>query len=473
MNLRLLLQNFSVAVIAQGVNLLVSCLLSLFVPKVLGVEEYGYWQLFIFYSSYVGLFHFGLNDGVYLLFGGNIRSDINKETIKAQFIVGLTIQCVIAVAIVTIASFFCSVEQRTFVWISVAVFLLLNNSAAFLGYILQAMNETKSYSFSVLINGISFLVPLAVLLCLGIKTFELYVVWYLVAKAISLSFCILKCHDIVTSTSLRPSTAIKETVVSMKVGIKLTVANLLNLSIIGIVQFLVDLEWDVETFGLVSLSLSLVTFFMVFISQVSMVLFPTLRQSEKDEQVSFFEKARDLLGLFLPAVFLLYQPINWILSLWLPQYSYSFELFCLLLPLCVFDGKMDIVGSTYLKVLRGEGTLLRINCCTALISIIGACLGAFVFRSVEIMIVFAVLSIVGRCLYSERYVALELGASLNMITIHGVLLSIVFIFASTFIGGLVSFLFFFVLYCVFLLVNYKTFKKTVSAFFKAMKQSGA
>ena len=88
MNVKSLVKNAAIAFLAQGITLLISCITSLLVPKLLGVEEYGYWQLFVFYAGYVGFFHFGLNDGVYLLHGGESRDQIDKRSINSQFLVG-------------------------------------------------------------------------------------------------------------------------------------------------------------------------------------------------------------------------------------------------------------------------------------------------------------------------------------------------------------------------------------------------
>ena len=62
--------NLIYAFAAQGLSFALSVLMSIIVPKVLSLNDFGYWQLFIFYTSYVGFFHFGFNDGVYLLNGG-------------------------------------------------------------------------------------------------------------------------------------------------------------------------------------------------------------------------------------------------------------------------------------------------------------------------------------------------------------------------------------------------------------------
>jgi len=51
MNFKSVLSNLSVAIVAQGVSVALSIISSLLVPKLLGVEEYGYWQLFLYYIS--------------------------------------------------------------------------------------------------------------------------------------------------------------------------------------------------------------------------------------------------------------------------------------------------------------------------------------------------------------------------------------------------------------------------------------
>lgn len=85
MDYRSILSNFSVALGAQGLSTLVGLLTSLIVPKLLGVADFGYWQLFIFYTTYLSLFTLGLNDGVYLIEGGKRRDETNKKQLASQF----------------------------------------------------------------------------------------------------------------------------------------------------------------------------------------------------------------------------------------------------------------------------------------------------------------------------------------------------------------------------------------------------
>ena len=99
MNARFVLKNMSIAFLAQGISLVMGVIQSLLVPKLLGVTQYGYWQLFIFYIGYVGFFHLGLNDGVYLINGGKSRDEIDKRLVFSLFVVTTVFQTVVAVII--------------------------------------------------------------------------------------------------------------------------------------------------------------------------------------------------------------------------------------------------------------------------------------------------------------------------------------------------------------------------------------
>ena len=66
MNIKSIIKNLFIAFFSQGVSLLASFLTTLILPKLVSVSDYGLWQLFIFYTTYAGVFHLGLDDGVYL-----------------------------------------------------------------------------------------------------------------------------------------------------------------------------------------------------------------------------------------------------------------------------------------------------------------------------------------------------------------------------------------------------------------------
>jgi O-antigen/teichoic acid export membrane protein len=468
-NAQKLISNLSVAFLSQGVSFLLSVLTALLVPKVLGVEEFGYWQLLLFYGSYVGIFQFGLVDGIYLINGGLERSQIDKRAIGSQFWFGLAFQSVFAFVIALCALFGPFDVWREFVLIAVSLFLLLSNSALFLGFVFQAMNETKLFSFSVMVDRLVFLVPLGILLLTGCTDFRFYAISLLVARFGALAFCVVKAWDILRLGLFKPAQAVRECLASMRVGIKLMLSNITSTLVIGAARFAIDMVWGIETFGELSFSLSMVNFFLVFITQVSMVLFPFLRQSDKSERVRFFCAARDSLGLLLPAVYIFCYPMIWVLSLWLPQYTNSFIYFVYLLPLCVFDGKMNIVGTTYFKVLRKEKTLLAVNVMTAAFSIICACIGGWLIGSINFIVLSVVVAIIGRSLISEWILSGALRATRSGIMVGEVLVTAGFMLLSVLLNDILAFLAYAGLYAIYLFVFRDDAKTMLRRFGRAGK----
>lgn len=102
MNIGQLGRNLRVAFTAQIISLVQSCVVTLLLPKFLGVEGYSFWQLFIFYSAYVGFFHCGINDGVYLKYSGLDFSEMNRDAVSGQFRIVVMIQMIFAVIITII-----------------------------------------------------------------------------------------------------------------------------------------------------------------------------------------------------------------------------------------------------------------------------------------------------------------------------------------------------------------------------------
>ena len=78
-------QDMSYSVLANGINTFVSMVLVFIVPKALGVKEYSYWQLYTFYITYTGFFHFGWADGIYLKYGGKKYEELDKNYFNRQF----------------------------------------------------------------------------------------------------------------------------------------------------------------------------------------------------------------------------------------------------------------------------------------------------------------------------------------------------------------------------------------------------
>lgn len=448
------IENFIYAFSAQLISILLSTAMSLIIPKILGVEDFSYWQLFLFYITYVGFFHFGITDGMYLKNGGIDIDKIDKKKVSSQFYVLFFIQIIILSSILLFAKFFVSNKIRQFIFIFAAFYTLTANLNWFLGYIFQATNQIKKYSCSVIIDKLLFLFFIIIAYFIKFKNLVLYIAIYVLTTTIALIYSFYNARSIVFTRPYNIKKSLRVAFESAKTGIKLTLSNIASLLILGFGKFLVDKYWGITTFGKVSLALSLTNFFLLFISQVSMVLFPTLRKLDIKTTKNMYIKFNKYLNFILPCIYVVYIPVKLILTLWLPNYAISLQYLGILLPICIFDGKMQMVSNTYLKVLRKENKLLIFNLLSVAISIVLSLINVFVFKSIYLVIIGMLVAIAIRSIVSEIYLHHQLNIKVefkNLIMIF--LISILFIIYNIFANDIIAFILTLISYILYLYIS--------------------
>ncbi|WP_070041588.1 oligosaccharide flippase family protein [Robinsoniella peoriensis] len=463
---KVFLKNLSYAFLAQGLSMGLSILMSLIIPKFLGIEEYSYWQLFIFYISYAGFFHLGITDGIYLRTGGKRYKDLEYSLLGTEMKLLCMFQIIVSIIIVIIAANSMLDLNRILVVQGFCFYMVIFNMVAFLGYIFQAVNQTKDYSTAIIIEKLLCLFCIIVLIIFKVKSFLPYIAIYIICDVVALIYCVYIGKKIFFAKIANARVVFKDLFLNICIGGKLLIANLSSLLIIGINRVMIDRAWGIEAFGKFSLSLSLTNFFLLFISQVSMVLFPALRQSKKEHIENFYNIVSKLLGVLLPMIFLLYYPAQYILNLWLPQYKESIKYLALLLPICTFDGRMQLLCNTYFKVLRKENVLLFVNILSFIISGCLGIFGTFIIGNIYFTIVSIVIAIAFRSVLSEIY----LGRLMNKKILKDVsiecILAFIFMFTSWFFEPIHAFVIYFVVCIINLIIK----KSDISLFTSLIKK---
>lgn len=445
--------NLIFALLAQGIGFVFSFLMSLLVPKLLGVEQFAYWQLFIFYSGYVGFFHLGLSDGVYLKYGGISADKLNKSEIVSQFrlmILWQVVVCVVGFLFIMPSGM---LFERKLVWIFVGLYLLIANATWFWGYVFQAANQTRVYSISTIIAKFLFIITVFGMFVLKPEKFIPFVGFYVVTQGIALLYVLYKSRDFLFAQQLPLVDTLKTTWGNISIGINLTISNIVSSLILGVGRAMVDKSAGITSFGMLSLAVSLTNFFLQFITAVSMVMFPALRQIGEESAKRIFVKLRTGISYLLCLILLAYIPMKEVLSWWLPQYTDSLKYMAFLLPICVFDGKMQLLFNTYMKVLRKERVMLIINALSLIVSTILCAIGAFLIGDIVAVALAMTAAIVFRSLIANVYLAKQMNLSIDKNILWEVVLAILFIMLNAYFNDVVVFTAYGVVYAVFLLVN--------------------
>ncbi len=143
---KLVIKNLYYTVAANFATLGISVLLNLFVPKLLGVTEYSYWQLYVFYSTYVGFLHFGWVDGIYLKIGGEEYDKLDKKGLGSQFWYLLFFELILSLLVTITVYLFLPKSPQSIVLILTATVSIITIIKTFIIYILQSTNRIKEYA---------------------------------------------------------------------------------------------------------------------------------------------------------------------------------------------------------------------------------------------------------------------------------------------------------------------------------------
>lgn len=445
------------AIGAQIVSLSASLVVSFIAPKLIDVTNYAYWQLFLFYVTYINISRLGLIDGLYLRLGGKDYKDLNYNILSLEWVIFVLFQFIIALLLFLGIYFSGLNADRKFIFGACCICIVLINSNNFFSYILQTVNQTKMYSVSVIIQNLFWFLAIAVIKIFKIYTYKVIVVMYVtghVFAGLYLSRYVKEIWNIKLYPLLGSlNGALKDIRENIKCGIYLMISLYAGNLIIGISRMIIDKSWGVEVFGYFSFSLTLANFVLTFINQVSMVMFPELKRLAADEQVITYELVRNILGIALPAILLAYLPICFIVRWWLPQYEESLKYLVFFLPICTFDGKMQMLCSTYFKILRKEKLLLKINVITMIFSAFISFIGSYIVNNIYFVALGLLIVIALRSIFSEILLAKMMNKSILNKLIPEIIMVTLYLILTLIFSKKVAFFMFVICYGIFLYFN--------------------
>ncbi|MBS4204802.1 hypothetical protein [Lederbergia citrea] len=447
------LKNISFTFMANGLSMLVSMLVILIVPKLIGVEEYGYWQLYLFYLAYIGFLHFGWSDGIYLRYGGEEYNNLDKRLFQSQLYMLMIIQVIIAIILILIAWNFIEDDNKVFIMWMISLSTIITNVRSVPLFVLQATNRIKEHANVMMIGQFFYFSFIVLFLLIGFDSFKVLILAELIGRTISLFYAVICCKDIVFRPISDFYFSFREAIENVNVGIKLMFAYIASLLVIGIVRFGIERSWDITTFGKVSLTLNISNLFIVFINALGIVLFPILRKAKKESLSNIYILMRDILMMILLGLLVAYYPIKLILLAWIPEYAIGIMYMAMLFPMILFEGKMSLLINTYLKTMRKEKEMLKVNIITLLISIIITVITTVLFNNLELTVVSIVIILAFRSVLAELYLSKILKISISKDILLELMMATVFIFLSWFMDSWFVFWIYLMIYVAYLLMK--------------------
>lgn len=449
-----LIKNFSYTLTSNIFTMLISAVSLFLMPKVIDIEAYGYWQLFIFYSSYVPFLQFGWSDGIYLRYGGEKKENLDNKLFYSQFLSLLVFQLTISFVIIgiTLLSGINDVNKSNIIILTMVYMVLVNVRYLFL-YVLQATNRFKEYSTITIYDRILYIVFIVIGLLFKSTNYNFLIYADIGSKFFTLLVCIYICRDFAMLKISSFRLSIKETIMNIQAGIQIMFSNTASMLIIGITRFGIERAWDVATFAKVSLTLSTSRFVMVFINALGIVMFPLLRRTEREKMPEIYIFMNKLYSLFIFGALLIYFPLKEILLFWLPEYSEGIKYMAFLFPMIVYEGKMSLIINPFLKTLRKEKELLKNNVMSMLFSLILTYLTTVFFKNLDYAIISIVIVLGLRCTLLDILLSKLLNVNIKNNIMIEFFFVILFIIIGMLMNTILALIIYLFVYSIYVLVN--------------------
>ena len=465
-------KNVIYSILAQIISLAVSFVLTLIVPKFIDEYQYSYWQTYVLYVGYVGVLHFGLLDGLVLRYSKFDYEELDKPRLRSQFIILLIFTGIITIAAASISLSVLDYPDKI-IFALVAVGIITKNIVTYSSYMFQITNRISKYVFLVIAQRLAYGVVVALLLILKVNDFYWYCIADLIGDLVGFIIGSVFNRGLFLGKGLKLKESLFELKSNVSSGIILMMANWSSMLMIGSAKMLIQWHWDELLFGKIAFAFSVSNIFLVFVSAISVVMFPSLQRIEQDKLPQLYKNVRGMLSPILFFMMIFYFIGCWILNIWLPKYTDSLVYLGILLPIIIYSSKVSLLTNNYLKVYRKEKLMLFANIISITVGIILFVLCTYVFNNITALLGCVVFTIMLNSILSEIFVLKTIKVKFMKEFIIETIMTVGFILCTSLLSlwiGLAVYGGLFVCYCI---VNYKSLKNLFGAVlgkFKVKKQ---
>ena len=430
-----IVKNISYTFIANAIALVVSLFSTLILPKMTSELDFGYWQLYVLYMSYAGLFHLGLCDGIYLKYGGKIYDSLDKRLIRDQLLFLSGFVAILEVIVALVLFFNENNSQKKVVIILFCLGAFAHVIKTFFLLILQATDQIKKYANITILDRIVFVILLILFLFEGQNTY-IFIIWAdIIGRWISLGLSALEFKDILKKEKYFKADVWSEIRDNIKIGLPLLISGIAANFIVGVIRLGIENGWDIVIFGKVSLSLSIVNMILSFVTMIGIVFFPVLKKIQYQHYAFVFKNLNIIVVLFALGCLIFAIPVQKIIRIWLPDYSFSMQIMVWIMPICVFESEMSILLNTYMKALRKEKIILLINFSIMVFSMIYAYVFTSYYPNLYVAIAGIVIFLGIKALFTKIYVISKLKIKNEFNLYVEFLVTPLYVFAVTTLSG--------------------------------------
>src|SRR5690554_2109108 len=239
-------KNILLVILSNGVKLLSSIATIFLVPLIFTQQDYGFYKLFLLYISYVGLFHFGFIDGIYLYYGGKDYEELSQSRFSLYTKFLFLTQMIISIGLF-IFSLILKGDRQTIIML-VSANLIVLNMTSYYQFISQITGRFKEFAVRNILLTVFNLLLIVSFLLFKINNYLLFILITLFINIILLLWYVFTYRKITFSKSNKISDEFNDIKFMFKLGIPLLLSDLIITFISNLPKQFIEIVYPIEEF---------------------------------------------------------------------------------------------------------------------------------------------------------------------------------------------------------------------------------
>lgn len=324
---------------------------SLIIPKYLSTADYGYWQIFLLYTTYVGILHFGFLDGILVRWAGKEFEEIKQEVPTAFRFLLLEQFLVIGVLALVLIAIDLPFQE---IGLAVLANAIIVNVLTFFIFTAQAVKRFKLVTAVNISRGALFLLLVLALFAGGNFGYgDLYIATIVTGTVLVILFAAHLRDSLFLQATPGKSLRMygKE---NISIGLFVLLGNFTALLMATVDRLTVGSFFPITQFAQYTFAMSMCGVVIMFVQAVSLVFFPYLSGSSSELRARAYQMLRPTITIFWAGALVMYFPFTAWVEFYLPHYMASLPLMAILLCMIGFSSQIQILHVNFFKAYRKQ-----------------------------------------------------------------------------------------------------------------------
>ena len=346
-NLRAFCSDVLIYSFGQAILLVFGFIQSLFIPKYLSTTDFGYWQLFLLYTSYVGILHLGFLNGILIRWAGKSPEDI-KEEVPLAFKYTLLEQGVVIGILVLLVWIIGLPSGEIMLMVLANAFIV--NLLMFFVITAQATKRFKLITTANIGKGLLFLIFILIFFLGGYHSYFPLILATMASSLIITLLFSFHLRDSLFCHSGQRGSLFQYGVDNIRFGIFVLLGNFIAILFMTIDRLTVESFFPITQFAVYAFAMTMCGLATTFLQAVAQVFFPYLSGSGSETRTKAYHLLRPFLVIFWAGVLAAYFPLSAWIRFYLPHYADSLPLMAILLCTVGFSGQIQILHANFFNV---------------------------------------------------------------------------------------------------------------------------